>query len=127
MATKSAHNLHDNHHVEKHEIEKMARMAINALDISLKRNIFTVETDGDSVKIEIPDIKAFISRQQIIILFGFIDIHYNNKKSVVKIYDYKKDDYVHINIESLSCELESLLELARQKVKEKLEKVLGEI
>ena len=123
MAIKSMHNLQ----VEKHEIEKMARMAVNALDTFLRRNTFTVETDGDSVKIEIPDIKAFISRRQIIILFGFIDIHYNDSKSVVKVYDYKKDDYVYINIESLSRELESLLELARKKVKEKLEKVLEEI
>jgi hypothetical protein len=123
MATKTVNGVT----VEKHEIEKMARMAINALSTSLSRNVFTVETDGYSVSLEITDIKAFISRRQLIILCGYIDIHYSNGKSVIKIYDYEKDDYMDIEAEYLSRELESLLELARQKVKERLEITLREI
>jgi hypothetical protein len=113
--------------MEKHEIEKMTRMAIRGLMVNLMRNSFTIETDGDTVMVETTDIKAFISRRQIIILFSFIDIQHNDEKSVVKIYDYEKDDYTYINMDNLRHELEALLELAKQKVKEKLYKVLSEI
>jgi hypothetical protein len=113
--------------VEKHEIEKIARMAINALTTNLRRNSFTIETDGETIMVETTDIKTFISRLQIIILFGFIDIQYNDEKCVVKIYDYEKDDFTYIDMGHLRHELETLLELAKQKVKEKLEKALREL
>jgi hypothetical protein len=113
--------------MEKHEIEKMARMAIRGLMVNLQRNSFTVKTDGDTVMVETTDTKSFISRRQIIILFSFMDIQHNDEKSVVKIYDYEKDDYTYIYMDNLRRELETLLELAREKVKEKLYKVLSEI
>ena len=123
MATKTTQKFH----VEKHEIEKMVHMAINALGAGLRRGAFTVETDGDTVMVEAVDIKAFISRQQIIITLNLIDIHYRYGKSIVKVYDYEKDDYIYIDMSHLNRELEKLLELAKEKVKEKLEKVLKEI
>lgn len=123
MATKTAQKPP----MEKHEIEKMARMAINALSISLRRNVFSVETDGDAIKVEALDIKAFISRRQIIIMTSFIDIQHNYDKSVIKVYDYEKDDYIHVNADHLRHDLETLLELSKQKVREKLEKALREI
>ncbi len=114
-------------HMEKHEIEKIARMAVSALRINLLRGSFNVETDGDTIMVETTDTKAFISRQQIIVLFGFIDIQYSYGKSVVKLYDYEKDDYTYIDASHLRHELETLLELAKEKVKEKLEKALKEL
>ncbi len=110
--------------LEKHEIEKIARMAINALNANLKRDSFSIETDGDTIMVETTDIKAFISRQQIIITFSFMDIQYNDKKCVIKIYDYEKDDYTHIEMLQLRHELGRLLELAKEKIREKLEKAL---
>jgi hypothetical protein len=114
-------------HLENHEIEKIARTAISALAVNLRRGSFNVETDGDTIMVETTDTKAFISRQQITILFGFIDIQYKNGKSVVKIFDYEKDDYIHIDMDHLRRELEILLELAKEKVKEKLEKAIKEL
>ncbi len=113
--------------LEKHEIEKIARMAIDALTTNLRRNSFTIETDGDALMVETTDTKAFISKRQIIIIFGFMDIQYNDEKCVVKIYDYEKDDYTYIDMPHLRRELGRLLELAKEKVKEKLEKALREI
>jgi hypothetical protein len=123
MATKTSQKPH----VEKTEIETIARMTINALSSALRRNNFTVETDGETVKIETLDIKAFINRRQIIVMSGLIDIKYNELKTVVSIYDYEKDDVDYIDMNTLNYDMDTLLELAKEKVREKLKKALREI
>jgi hypothetical protein len=114
-------------HVEKTEIEKIARMAINALDTKLRKDDFRVLTDGDDIVIETVDIKAFMSRRQIIIQFSFIDIKYSNSKTTISVYDYEKDDVDYIDMDTLNYDMDRLFELAKKKVKEKLEKAIREI
>ncbi len=113
--------------LEKHEIEKIARMAIGTLETGLRRGNFTVETDGETVKIETLDIKAIINRHQIIIMTSFIDIKYSGLKTKISIYDYEKDDVSYLDMDQLNYDMNMLLELAKEKVKEILKKVIREI
>ena len=113
--------------LEKHEIEKIARFTVNALKTSLRRGNFTVEYDGEAIKIEIPDIKAFISRNQIIIMTSFIDIKYNELETKISIYDYEKDDVIYLDMDQLNHDMDMLFKLAKEKVKEMLEKAIREI
>jgi len=123
MTTKTVQKLP----LEKSEIESIAKLAINTLSTYLRRGDFYVTTDGYSTKVEVTDVKAFISRQQIIIMLDFIDIHHDDLKTLVKIFDYEKDDYISIKMDHLSQELDMLLELAKEKVKEKLEKAIKDL
>jgi hypothetical protein len=112
---------------DRHDIEKMARMAIGILNLKLRKGDFRVLVDDDVVEIETVDVKAFMSRQQIIIQFGFIDIKYSGLRTTISVYNYEKDNVEYIDMNTLNYDMSILLELCKEKVKEKLKKAIREI
>jgi hypothetical protein len=100
---------------------------IGALRRALEIGEFNVVVGYDVEKIETLDIKAYVSKNHLYITYKDIDIVYSDYVAVVKVY---RNQYVEHEIyyaHEYWSALEELHELAREKVKERLEEVLRKI
>lgn len=97
---------------------------IGALRRALETGDFNVVVGHDIVKIETLDVKAYVDRNHMRIMYKDIDIVYSNYVVSIKVYKnpysepeiYYAHDYLPL--------LEEIHELVIEKVKERLEKVI---
>jgi hypothetical protein len=100
---------------------------LNALKRKLETGDFEITISYDMVAIKIPDIKVWIYSKYMRIIYKDIHIIYTDYSASLKIY---KDPYGDPDVYYMHdywAQLEEIHELAKEKVKERLEKVLREI
>jgi len=100
---------------------------IDALRRALETGDFTVEILYDNIAIKIPDIKAYVDNKKLYIIYKDIDIVYSDYVTKVKVFRDLHDDpdvyYAHDYWNALY----ELHELAKQKVREIIEKALRKL
>jgi hypothetical protein len=99
---------------------------INALRRAIELNDFEIRISHDMVSIKIPDIKVYIYKNFMRIIYKDFDIVYSNHVAI-KVY---KDIYSEPDIYKAHeywAVIDELHRLAKEKVKEKLEKALEQI
>jgi len=97
---------------------------ISALKRALESGDFEIRIFYDMVSIKIPNIKVYVYKEFMRIMYTDFDIVYSNYVATVKIYKdpYGEPDVYYIH--DYWVQLEEIHELAKEKVKERLEKVL---
>jgi hypothetical protein len=111
------------------DIEQYISEILNALKRALETGDFEIRIYYDSVAIKIPDVKAYVYKNLMRIMYKDIDIVYSNYYSsrvvTIKVYkdpySYPDEYYAH----DYWAQLEEIHELAKEKVKYRLEKVIG--
>jgi len=100
---------------------------INALKRALETGDFEITISYDNITLKIPDIKVYIYGRFMRIMYKDFDIVYSDYSVAVKVYKdpYSEPDIYYIN--DYWAQLEEIHELAKEKVKQRLEKVLRKI
>jgi hypothetical protein len=95
-----------------------------ALKRALETVDFEIRISYDMVSIKIPDIKVYIYKHLMRIMYKDIDIVYSNYVVAIKVYKdiYSDPDMYYAH--DYWAQLEELHELAKEKIKSRLEKVL---
>jgi hypothetical protein len=100
---------------------------LRALRRALEIGDFDVVVGHNTVRIETLDVRAYISKDRLHIMYKDIDIVYSNYVAVVKVY---RKPYIEPEIyyaHDYWVALDELYKLAKEKVKERLEKILTKI
>jgi len=100
---------------------------LSALKRALDIDDFEIRIYYDSVTIKIPDIKVYIYKDLMRIMYKDIDIVYSNYVAAVKIYKDPYSDPDVYYIHDYWAQLEEIHELAKEKVKRRLEKVIEKL
>jgi hypothetical protein len=113
------------------DIKKYVDIVIEELKRKIETGDFRVEINYDSIAIKISDIKAYLSKNRLYIIYKDIDIIYSdyfeNKYVVIKVFKDMYNESEIYRAYKYWTELENLHKLALEKVKEKLEKLLIEL
>jgi hypothetical protein len=107
------------------DVKQYISEILNALKHKLETGDFEITISYDMVTIKIPDIKAWIYRNYMRIIYKDIHIIYTDYSASLKIYKdpYGEPDIYHAH--DYWSQLEEIHELAKEKVKQRLEKVLN--
>jgi hypothetical protein len=100
---------------------------LRALRRALEIGEFDVVVGYNGVRIETLDVRAYISKNHLHIMYKDIDIVYRDYTAVIKVF---RKPYIEPEIyyaHDYWSTLNELYELAREKVKERLEKILTKI
>jgi hypothetical protein len=98
---------------------------IETLRRALKSDDFTIEITYDNITIKIPDIKVYLFERFMRIMYKDFDIVYSDYVASIKVYkDVYSDPEIYYAHEYWNT-LYELHELAKEKVKERLHKILS--
>ncbi len=107
------------------DVKKYIDIVLDALRRALETGEFDIMISYDLVKIVTLDVKAYVYKNLMRIMYKDIDIIYSNYVVTIKVYkdpyDFPNEYYAH----EYWAQLEELHELAKEKVKSRLEKVLS--
>jgi hypothetical protein len=109
------------------DVRQYVHDIINALRRALETGDFEIRIAYDNVDIKTPDVKAYVYKNLIRIMYKDIDIIYSNYVPLIKVYmdpyGETKDYYAH----DYWAQLEEIHELAKEKIKSRLEKILDKL
>jgi hypothetical protein len=107
-----------------HDVRQYVDIAIDTLRRALETGDFEIRIAYDSVAIKTTDVNVYIYKNLMRIMYKDIDIVYSNYVAVIKvykdIYNYPEEYYAH----DYWAVLDELHELAKEKIKSRLEKIL---
>ena len=106
------------------DIKKYVDIVIEELKRKIETGDFEITISYDNISLKIPDIKVYIYRGFMRIMYKDFDIVYSDYSAAVKVY---KDPYSEPDIyyaHDYWAQLEEIHELAKEKVRQRLEKVL---
>ena len=112
------------------DIKKYVDIVIEELKRKIETGDFRIEINYDSIAIKISDINVYLSKSRMYIIYKDIDIIYSDYSSdnyvVIKVFrDLYNDPEIYRAYEYWDT-LVALHDMAKEKVKERLEKVLNE-
>jgi hypothetical protein len=97
---------------------------LDALKRALESGDFEIRIVYDNVDIKIPDIKVYISKNLMRIIYKDLDVVYSNYTAAIKVYKDPYSESEIYNAHDYWAQLEEIHELAKEKIKSRLEKVL---
>jgi hypothetical protein len=108
------------------DVKQYVDIMIDTLRRALETGDFEIRIYYDSVTIKIPDVKAYVYQNLMRIMYKDIDIVYSNHVPVIKVYEdpynFPNEYYAY----NYWLQLEELHQLAKEKVKSRLEKILNQ-
>lgn len=104
-------------------VKILTDMVLDELKRFITKDQFILEIEYGAAVIRIGDIKAFIFKQKLYIIYKFIDIVYTPYTPYIKEYNDTQDEYNVYKAYEYRDVLKEIFELAKEKVKERLENI----
>jgi hypothetical protein len=109
------------------DVKKYVDIVIEELKRKIATGDFTIEVTYDNIAVKIPDIKAYVSKNRLYIIYKDIDIVYNDYVVIIKVWkDIYSDPEIYKAHDRLTA-LHELHSLTVEKVKERLEKAISKL
>jgi hypothetical protein len=104
-------------------IKIMSDIALDILKDAIIKDSFILEIEYGAAIIKIGDIKAFMFKNILYIIYKSIDIVYNIYTTYIKEYKDTHNEYDVYKAHEYGSVLKEIFELAREKVKNRLENI----
>jgi len=123
MATITSQKTTENPTQIPNHVKILTDMVLDDLKRFIIKDHFTLEIENGTAIIKIGDIKAFIFKKKLYIIYKFIDIVYTPYTPYIKEYKDTHTEYDVYEAHEYRDTLKEIFELARDKARERLENV----